>query len=447
MNSMSSKIDMLQGSLPKNILLFTLPIALASIFQQLFNAMDTSIIGLFDNAYSLAAVGTNGEIIALIVSLSSGLSIGANVLIARQIGRGETGSIPNITRIAILLSLIFGFTMMILGQILAAPLLQLIKTPENIYDFALLYLKIYFLGYPFLLIYDFAAAILRALGDSKYPFIALILAGILNLILNFIFVAICHFSVAGVALATVISTAISAVMVLFRLRKYNFESNYSTQTASINILLELLIIGIPAAIQGAVFCFSNIFVQAAINVFGAAAIAGSTIAMNFEYIVYYVITAFGQATTTFISQNYAARQLRRCRSILKLCLAFSAICSFFMILPIVLFPDAFSQLFTDSILVVSNSRLRIMRILAFEVLCCFYEIPAGALRGMNHSIVPAVSTIIGTCCFRIIWIFTVFRMFNSLSILYAAFPISWIITTVIIGTFFKYGRHKSCIFS
>lgn len=166
MNSMSSKIDMLQGSLPKNILLFTLPIALASIFQQLFNAMDTSIIGLFDNAYSLAA------------------------------------------------------------------------------------------------------AILRALGDSKYPFIALILAGILNLILNFIFVAICHFSVAGVALATVISTAISAVMVLFRLRKYNFESNYSTQTASINILLELLIIGIPAAIQGAVFCFSNIFVQAAINVFG-----------------------------------------------------------------------------------------------------------------------------------------------------------------------------------
>lgn len=435
MNRKDREMDMLHGPLLKKILLFTLPIALSSMLQQLFNAADTSIVGYFDNANSLAAVGTNGEIIALIVSLSSGLAIGVNVLIANQIGQKKTDKIPEIIHTSIMLSVIIGIAGLFIGQCITRPLLSLIQTPDKIIGLAEIYLRIYFIGYPFLLLYDFGSAVLRARGDSRYPFIALTLAGVVNVLLNVFFVVILHIGVAGVAIATDISTALSAGMVVWRLRK-ELSGNCFLHDGVVHIhsdyVMQILKTGIPSAIQGAVFCFANIFVQASVNSFGAVTIAGSTIAMNFEYFAYYVITAFGQTATTFTSQNYAANQKKRCRRILWICLIASTLFSLVIIEPIILFRTGFSGLFSTEQEVIQNACIRIMCILFFEPICSLYEIPAGALRGAGHSALPAVMTVIGTCAFRIIWICTVFRVHTKLEVLYSAFPISWVITIVLI---------------
>lgn len=428
-----SDIDMLHGPLAGKLLLFTLPIALSSMIQQLFNAADTAIVGYFGNADALAAVGTNTEIIALIVTVSSGLSIGANVLIAGQIGRHDEKSTPAAVQTALLLSLFIGIAGAILGQCIAGPLLRLIHTPENIFHSASLYLQIYMLGYPFLLLYDFGSSILRARGDSRYPFLALMLSGIINVGLNLVFVLLFHMGVAGVAIATDISTLFSSLLVLHRLKKdEQFHLVFSRPHFSSDFAREILKTGIPSAIQGAVFCFANIFIQATVNSFGETAIAGSTIAMNFEYFTYYVITAFGQTITTFTSQNHAAGQYARCKKILWLCLILSTICNSIPIFTIVLFRDLFSGLFTTDTAVISSASLRILCILLFEPICNLYEIPAGALRGSGHALYPAVSTVTGTCLFRIIWIFTVFQTSPTLSMLYHAFPLSWILTILLV---------------
>ncbi len=323
---------------------------------------------------------------------------------------------------------------------MARPLLYLIKTPIEIINFAEIYLRIYLLGYPFLLLYDFVSAILRARGDSRFPFIALTISGIVNVLLNMIFVIVFHLEVAGVALATDISTILSAIMVIYHLKKDTAYFHLSFRSLHLNYheLINIIKIGIPSAVQGAVFCFTNIFVQAAVNSFGAVSTAGSTIAMNFEYFAYYVITAFGQTATTFTSQNYAAGQKKRCRHILLLCTAFSILISLIIIEPIVIFRDSFSGIFSTEQAVIQNAGIRILCILFFEPICGLYEIPAGVLRGTGHSLLPAVVTIIGTCAFRIIWIFTFFKHHHTLETLYMAFPISWLITiTLMLICFIK----------
>ena len=427
----TKNIDMLTGSLYKNIFLFTIPIALSSILQQLFNAADTAIVGLFDTSASLAAVGANGEIIALVVSLSSGLSVGVNVLIARQIGQHN---MIFMIRSTMLLAVIIGVIGLIVGQCISVPLLIVIKAPSDILDTAIIYLRVYFLGYPFLILYDFASAIFRACGNSRYPFFALTLSGIANAIFNLIFVALFKLGVLGVAAATVISTMLSALLMICRLKKdiSVCPFSFSKQDIYSNHILGVLRIGIPSAIQGAVFCFANIFVQASVNSFGSSAIAGSTIAMNFEYFAYYVITAFGQTATTFTSQNYSAGHKKRCKKIIWICMIFSVLSSLVIIEPLVIFRKFFTGFFSAEQTVIQNAYLRIMCILFFEPLCSFYEIPAGVLRGTGHSLFPAIATIIGTCCFRIVWIYTIFGKYCQLNILYYAFPISWILTIVLI---------------
>ena len=293
---------------------------------------------------------------------------------------------------------------------------------------SVLYLRIYFVSYPFLLLYDFGSAILRACSNSRYPFLALTLSGIVNVFLNIIFVVFFKLGVSGVAAATVLSTMLSALLLICRLKK-DTSSKCDLYSGSVSAILK---VGIPSAIQGAVFCFANIFVQASVNSFGSSAIAGSTIAMNFEYFTYYVITAFGQTATTFTSQNYSAGQLRRCRKILRICLVFSIVSSLILIEPLVIFRNFFAGFFSADQTVIQNACLRILCILFFEPLCNLYEIPAGVLRGTGHSLYPAVATIIGNCCFRIVWICTVFRHYHQLNILYYAFPISWVLTIILI---------------
>ncbi len=437
----TENMDMLHGSLWRNLLIFTLPIALSSILQQLFNAADTAVVGNFGNEDALASVGTNTEIIALIVTVSSGLSIGANVLIADKIGRNENKDMAFAVQTAICLSIFIGVAGLILGQVIAKPLLRLIQTPDSILASAELYLRIYILGYPFLLLYDFGSAILRARGDSRYPFLALLFSGIVNVGLNLFFVILCGMGVAGVAIATDISTGFSALMVLKRLSTdEQFHFTFRNSRISIQLVKPILKTGIPAAIQGAVFCFANIFVQASVNSFGETAIAGSTIAMNFEYFTYYIITAFGQTATTFTSQNYAANQQKRCKRILWCCLLLSTICSSVPIFTIVIFRNFFSGLFTTVQAEIESAVVRIVCILLFEPICNLYEIPAGVLRGTNHALLPAVSTMLGTCAFRIVWILTVFKSYDTLEMLYYAFPLSWIATIVLVFFSFMIAR-------
>ena len=434
MNGKTSEMDMLHGPLSGKLLLFTLPIALSSIVQQLFNAADTAVVGYFGSEGALAAVGTNTEIIALIVTLSSGLSIGANILIANRIGRNETAELPAAVQTAMLLAALIGMAGLLLGQAAAAPLLELIQTPNSIFEEAALYLRFYMLGYLFLLLYDFGAAVLRARGDSRAPFLALMLSGAANVGLNLFFVVALHMGVAGVAIATDISTALSALLVLRRLKKDElFRLTFREPKFSLKIAGNILKTGVPSAVQGAVFCFANIFVQASVNRFGETAIAGITIAMIFEYFTYYIITAFSQTATTFTSQNYAAGQRDRCRRILWLCLGLSTVCSTIPIVTIVLFRDFFSSIFTPEAPVIESAAVRILCILLFEPICNLYEIPAVVLRGSGHALYPTVSTILGTCAFRIVWICTVFRTHPTLPMLYHAFPLSWAATILLVN--------------
>ena len=434
MNGKTSEMDMLHGPLSGKLLLFTLPIALSSMIQQLFNAADTAVVGYFGSEGALAAVGTNTEIIALIVTLSSGLSIGANILIANRIGQNEIDELPAAVQTAMLLAALIGMAGLLLGQAAAAPLLELIQTPNSIFEEAALYLRFYMLGYPFLLLYDFGAAVLRARGDSRAPFLALMLSGAANVGLNLFFVVALHMGVAGVAISTDISAALSALLVLRRFKKDElFRLTFRKPQFSTKIAGNILKTGVPSAVQGAVFCFANIFVQASVNRFGETAIAGSTIAMNFEYFTYYIITAFSQTATTFTSQNYAAGQRDRCRRILWLCLGLSTVCSTIPIVTIVLFRDFFSSLFTQEAAVIESAAVRILCILLFEPLCNLYEIPAGVLRSSGHVLYPAVSTMLGTCAFRIIWICMLFRAHPTLPMLYHAFPLSWAATILLVN--------------
>ena len=434
MNGKTSEMDMLHGPLSGKLLLFTLPIALSSMVQQLFNAADTAVVGYFGSEGALAAVGTNTEIIALIVTLSSGLSIGANILIANRIGQNEIDELPAAVQTAMLLAALIGMAGLLLGQAAAAPLLELIQTPNSIFEEAALYLRFYMLGYLFLLLYDFGAAVLRARGDSRAPLLALMLSGAANVGLNLFFVVVLHMGVAGVAIATDISTALSALLVLRRLKKDElFRLTFREPKFSLKIAGSILKPGVPSAVQGAVFCFANIFVQASVNRFGETAIAGSTIAMNFEYFTYYIITAFSQTATTFTSQNYAAGQRDRCRRILWLCLGLSTVCSTIPIVTIVLFRDFFSSLFTQEAAVIESAAVRILCILLLEPLCNLYEIPAGVLRSSGHVLYPAVSTMLGTCAFRIIWICMLFRAHPTLPMLYHAFPLSWAATILLVN--------------
>lgn len=447
MTTTSKSIDMLHGPLTGKLIRFALPIAASSMLQQLFNFADTAVVGRFADSNALAAVGTNGEIVALLVSLSAGLSAGVNVLLARMIGSHRKDALQSIIHSALFLALGIGLSGLLLGQWIARPLLLLIHTPETILDAAVSYLKIYFFGCPMLLLYDFGSAILRSKGDSKRPFLILTLSGILNLALNLFFVIVCRLNVAGVALATDLSTAFAAMMVLFLLtretdefhlnvRKMRFQKKHAGQ---------ILKIGVPAALQGAVFCIANIFVQAAINQFGAIAAAGSAIAMNFEYFAYYLITAFGQAATTFTSQNYAAGNQKRCKQILYHCLLCSFIFSAMITVPLTIGRTFAAGLFSSDAEVIQAACLRIMLIFVFEPICSFYEIPAGFLRGMGHSTLPAILTVLGTCLLRIVWIETVFRKFQTLSSLFVAFPVSWVVTAALLWAAYGWSRHISSI--
>ena len=426
----ANSMDMIHGSLRNKILLFALPLAASSILQQLFNSVDTAVVGRFASSQALAAVGSNSSLISLMINLFLGVSLGSNVVIAHYIGQGSEKNIKAAVHTAILVAVLCGFFVLLFGQVIARPVLLLMGTPEDVINLAVLYLRIYLLGMPCIMLYDFGASILRSTGDSKRPLYALIAAGIINTILNLVLVIGFGLGVSGVAIATVISNMVSSGIVLYILLHEKEPIRVELKQLSIvpKELKKILVIGIPAGLQGMMFSIANVCIQSAINSFGSNAIAGSAAALNFEFFAYFIVNAFAQTTVTFTSQNYGAGEVGRCKKIFRLNMVFSLIFCGMLSAVFVLGRGFFLRLYTtdEAVLVFATQRLLIATTL--ELLTSTYEISAGAMRGLGHSLLPAIITCVGSCLLRLVWIATACRLVHDFSLLMIIYPISWVIT-------------------
>lgn len=426
----SVRMDMLHGSLLNKILLFALPLAASSILQQLFNSVDIAVVGKFASSQALAAVGSNSSVISLMINLFVGISVGASVVIANYIGQRNERGIKNAIHTVSVITLASGGLLLVVGLLIARPILEMMDTPDDVIELAVLYLRIYFLGMPFFMIYNFGAAILRSMGDTKRPLYCLVVAGVINTALNLFLVIVLKMSVAGVAIGTVIANMVSAGMIVYILRheKGPFRLEYKEIGVSRIELRKMLQIGIPAGIQGMVFSIANVFIQAAINLYGSDAIAGSAAALNYEYYCYFVVSAFSQAAVTFISQNYGARQIERCKKIFRQTMLLSVIACGCLNLFFVWQRKFAISIFTSSPDVYQFAAIRMEIVLLTQALACSYEIAGAALRGLGYSMLPAILTVFGTCVLRLFWVYVICPMIPGFDNLMLIYPISWIIT-------------------
>ena len=422
--------EILDGNLYSNIIFFALPVAVSSILQQLFNSADMAIAGHFAGSTAMAAVGSNAPVINLLVSLFVSMSVGTNVHIASLIGSNRTDRIPMAIRTVVALAILCGLLVCGIGFAFSEGLLNLLHTPADVLDSALLYLRFYLLGTPFSLVYNFCAAILRSTGDNKHPLFALLLSGIFNVFLNLLFVASFGWGVIGVAVATVIANLFSAIYILIILAQCPepFKLIWFYPLIDTRQLATILYMGIPAGIEGGVFALSNTIIQAAINSFGSSAIAGSAVAFQFECVGYYAINAFNDATVTFISQNYSAGNYKRCKQIYIADLLLSMFLSSLLNGIVYLNRVFFLSLFSQSEEVLNYAYIRFSYVLLFQFLGSIYEISGSVLRGMGFSLLPTGITLLGTCAFRIFWVAVIFPAHNAFSWLLLVYPASWILT-------------------
>lgn len=430
----SNEIDMLHGPLLMKILLFSLPLAASSLLQQLFNSVDVAVVGHFASNQALAAVGSNAPVISLLINLFLGVSMGANVIISNHIGQNDKQKIQAAVNTAGMVALVSGILLIFIGQAAAKPILTLMGTPADVLPLAVTYLRIYFIGIPFFMIFNFGAAILRSLGDTRRPLYILIVAGVVNTLLNLVFVIICHMSVAGVAIATSIANGVSAVLIIRLLMKEKEPFTLHPKNICINTgeLKRMLMIGVPAGIQGMIFSFSNVLVQSAINKHGADAIAGSAAALNFEYYCYFVISAFNGAAITFIGQNYGAGLRKRVMHIYWICMTLSVAGCGLLNELFAWQSNFFLDFFSTDPGVQEFGVIRMRTVLAWQFIACSYEISASALRGMGQSMLPTILTIFGTCLLRILWIYAVCPAWNSFNTIMLVYPISWCTTGVMV---------------
>lgn len=441
-----NKMDMTHGTLWNKILIFALPLAASSILQQLFNSVDTAVVGRFASSQALAAVGSNGSLISLLINLFIGISLGSNVVIAHYIGQGAQKNIQAAIHTAIVVALVSGFFVMILGQFIARPVLLLMGTPEDVIDLAVLYLRIYLLGMPFIMLYDFGSSILRSTGDSKRPLYSLIVAGVINTLLNLVLVIGFKLSVSGVAIATVISNVVSSGIVIYFLTQESepIKLDLKKLAVSTTELKKILKIGVPAGLQGMMFSIANVCIQSTINSFGSDAIAGSAAALNYEFFSYFMVNAFAQTTVTFTSQNYGAGEYDRCKKIFGIGMMFSLISCGLLSAVFVIGRGFFLGLYSTDANVLVYAKQRICIATTLELLTSIYEISAGAMRGLGHSMTPAVITFMGSCVLRLIWISTACKMVHEFWMLMIIYPISWIITGI--AMMIAYGMLKHRIF-
>ena len=439
-----NSIDMLHGPLWSRIIIFALPFMASSVLQQLFNAADIAIVGRFASSQAMAAVGSNTSVIALIVGLFTGMAVGTNVIVARLIGQGRSKDIHDAANTSMSIAIIGGLALIGIGNLVARPLLEVMGTPENVLDQAVLYLRLYTLGIPFALMYNFGSAILRSKGDSRRPLYALMASGVFNVALNMLFVIVFHLGVVGVAVATCIANMISAGAILFMLSRE--ENRFRVRLGKLYIrkkpLMEILRIGIPAGVQGMMFSFSNIILQSAINGFGSDGVAGSAAAQNFEFVSYFVINAFGQAAVTFTSQNFGAGNLQRTKEVFKWCLLFGVIASMFVDVMFALFRYEFIGLFATETGVIEYGVTRMVMVCLFGWIANSYEVVGGSIRGLGYAMVPTVISLIGSCLFRIGWVFLLFPKMGSFESLVIVYPVTWTLTGMMMMTAYVVIRRK-----
>lgn len=442
---MSQKIDMLHGPLGRKILLFAIPLAASSVLQQLFNAVDVAVVGHYASSEALAAVGSNSPVINLLINLFVGISMGANVVIANHIGQNNHDGVRRAIATSGIVAVVSGFALMLLGLCVARPILELMGTPANVIDLATLYLRIYFCGMPFIMVFNFGASILRSMGDTRRPFYCLVISGVVNTVLNLILVVGFGMSVDGVAIATVAANMVNAAMVVYIL--LHEEGAFRLQPRKLAIhwseFRKMLQIGVPTGVQGMVFSLSNVVIQSSVNSFGSAAMGGSAASLTYEQFCYFVMSAFCGAAVTFVGQNFGAGQKERCRRVFRLCMLMAVASTFVCNVVITVFDCFFVSFFSTDPAVFAFASERIHITLLTQVIACSYEVGGSVLRGMGHSALPAVMTIFGTCLLRLAWVFFVFPVFPTYAGLMSVYPVSWAVTgALVLAAYFRISRRE-----
>lgn len=438
-HSAAFEIDMTEGPLLGKLIRFSLPLALSGLLQLLFNAADMVVVGRFAGSEALAAVGSTGSLNMLIVNLFMGLSIGVNVLVARDYGADDQEGLHKTVHTAILTAAVCGVFLIFAGISLSRPLLQMMETPADVIGGSVLYMRIIFAGMPASMLYNFGSAVLRAVGDTRRPLYFLLTAGIVNVVLNLFFVIALHMGVAGVAVATVISQCISAALVVLCL--VHSEGVYQLDLRQLRIhkqkLAEMTRIGIPAGVQGCMFSISNVLIQSTINSFGAVAMAGSTAGSNIEGFVYTGMDAFTQAAQSFVSQNYGAKKMDRVRKTMWLCIGLVTVLGLLTGVAAYLAAEPLLGIYTADPEVIAYGKTRILAICVPYFTCGVMNIFVGGMRGLGSSMVPMVNTIFSVCVLRVVWIYTVFARWPQWIVLFLSYPVTWIIATIIgIGCYF-----------
>ncbi len=427
------EIDMCNGPLLGKMLKFYFPLMASSMLQLLFNAADIIVVGRFAGPEALAAVGSTSSLINLLTNLFMGLSVGANVMVARYYGADQDEELSDMVQTAITTALISGAVLLAVGLFLTGPILTAMGTTADALPLAKIYIRIYFCGMPFMMLYNFGAAILRAIGDTRRPFIYLFISGFINFVLNLVFVIPLKMSVSGVALATIISQGIAAFLIIRCLM--NTDAAYKLILTKLHItkdkFLKMIGIGIPAGLQGVLFSFSNVIIQSSVNTFDTTAVAGNTAGMNLEGFVYMAMNAFSQTSLSFSGQNYGARKYDRIKKVMWLSLVCVTVTGLIFGGTFILFAKPLLHLYTTDEAVIAYGVLRLRYICTAYFLCGTMDTIVGVLRGMGYSIMPMIVSLTGACLFRIVWIFTIFRQVHKLEVLYISYPISWFITTAV----------------
>lgn len=436
---------MLNGPIWNKLPQFALPVAATAILGQLFNAADVAVVGNFTGAgktVAVAAVGANSAVIGLIISLFIGIALGSNVVIAHAIGRRDSDAVQRAVHTSVVVAVIAGIIVGLLGQLIAAPLLGLLNVPDEVFPLALLYLRIYLVGLPVILLYNFEAAIFRSVGETRVPLIALTLSGILNVVLNLFFVAVLNMSVSGVAIATVISNVVSSVILFVKLRRTELDIHLDLKKLRIDlpILRRILAIGLPAGVQSSLFSVSNIVIQSAINSLGTVVMAASSAAFNIEILTFDILDAFSQACTTFVGQNYGAGKIDRCKKTLRLCMLEGLAALVAAIAILLFFGKPLLSIFNNDPEVVETGYIRLMYVMFSHIFNLLYNVMSGYLRGFSISLAPAILTMLGVCGVRIAWIHYVFPLSPTFKTIMIAYPVSLGITALMIFAALLYCR-------
>lgn len=430
-------MDMLNGPIWNKIIRYALPVAATGVLEQLFNASDIAIVGNFAGdvkTIAVAAIGATSPIIGLLLYFFIGIALGSNVVIATAIGRKDEETVHKAVHTSIIMSVAGGILVTIFGELFIGSLLQVLNVPEDVLPYALLYIRIYLLGMPAILLYNFEAAIFRSIGETKMPLKALAMSGVLNVLLNLFFVIVLKMTVNGVAIATVIANVVSSMILLIKLIRSDQVIRMKKQELrfSFSVFRNIIKIGLPAGIQSAVFSAANIIIQSAINSLGTIVIAASSAAFNIEILAYYVMNGFSQACTTFTGQNYGAGQLKRCRRILGICIIEDAIATGAAIILVLLTGRVLLSIFSSDPQVIEIGYTRLVVIFSAYIFSLLYENMSGYLRGFGKSLVPALLTVIGVCGVRVFWIFAVFPSHRTFTTIMTAYPISLAFTALLI---------------